>query len=75
MRAGAGQVIASRWPVADRSTADFMGHLYRSWRSQPLGRALQQARLAMLRGDYGAELRHPYYWAPFALVSGGRRGA
>jgi hypothetical protein len=34
-------------------------------------KALQAIKVQMLRGDYGEQYRHPYYWAPFVLFGDG----
>ena len=61
--AGARSIVVSLWPVADRSTSDFMYDTYRSLGTGKTA-ALRQAKLAMISSkDYSA----PYYWAPFIL--------
>ncbi len=52
-RQGAKAVIASLWPVADRSTRLLMQHFYQLRNAQagtPKAEALRQAQLALLRG-------------------------
>jgi CHAT domain-containing protein len=51
-RKGAKAVLASLWPVADKSTALLMQNLYRLHKDQHLskGAALQQAQLLLLHG-------------------------
>tara|TARA_R110002049_G_scaffold54869_9_gene152353 strand:- start:3210 stop:6596 length:3387 start_codon:yes stop_codon:yes gene_type:complete len=50
--AGASTVMASLWNINDRSTSDLMTHFYKATaEGLPLAEALQQAQLAMLRGD------------------------
>jgi CHAT domain-containing protein len=51
-RQGAKAVLASLWPVADKSTALLMQNLYRLHKDQHLskGAALQQAQLLLLHG-------------------------
>jgi CHAT domain-containing protein/Tfp pilus assembly protein PilF len=66
--AGAPRVVVSLWKVADASTAELMVEMYR--RLGPPGapgvaRALQEAKLALLRGQSWSA---PYYWAPFVAV-------
>lgn len=66
--AGARRVAVSLWPVNDVATAKFMQGFYRAMADgMSPSRALQQAKLEMIRSDipsYG----HPYFWAPFVLV-------
>ena len=50
--AGADSVLATLWPVADRSTAAFMATFYRHWTAgHSRAEALRQAQLEFLRGD------------------------
>src|SRR5262249_10507332 len=64
--AGAGAVLASLWSVQDASTAPFMARV-----PEPLASgaspatALRETMLAHRR-----EHPHPYFWAPFQLMSG-----
>ena len=64
--AGAAQVVASRWRVADSATRVFMTKFYHSVvrQSQPLHTALQQAQEQMAVHD---QYRHPHYWAGFSI--------
>ncbi len=68
---GARRVVASLWPVADASTAEFMRVFYREAlkKGHPVDEALQRARRALYREK---ETAHPYYWAPFVLFGDGR---
>lgn len=65
---GAQNVIATLWPVEDRSTARFMERLHRGLRSgrQEIA-ALAQAQRDALRNPTTAD---PFYWAGFVLVGG-----
>lgn len=72
MQRGANRVLASLWPVADRSTAELMSAFYRSATGDggfdpPL--ALRNAQLALLNhgGDGKPNYSHPYFWAPFVM--------
>ena len=75
-RLGAGEVLASLWPVADRSTSLLMLNVYRAFdtsRCPPRGPCNRAARL--LRGEPRfAPYAHPFYWAPFILMSDGSTG-
>jgi CHAT domain-containing protein len=67
--AGAGQVVASQWPVDDDATAELVGRVFAELaRGRTTTRALRDAKLA-LRRTPGRE--HPFFWAPFVLT--GRR--
>jgi CHAT domain-containing protein len=66
--AGASNVLATLWPVADVATARLMERFYRELAA---GRSESEALAAMQR----AALRetataHPFYWAGFGLVRG-----
>jgi CHAT domain-containing protein len=70
LEAGTRGVVASLWPVADRSTADLMASFYRRLaRGVAPATALAEAQRELLgRGGLDA---HPARWAPFVLVGGG----
>lgn len=84
---GAKTVMATLWPVADESTADFMHGFYglRSPGGAPIDKAeaLAQLQIAFIRGQApttsaseevagGASYTHPFYWAPFVLIGSPR---
>lgn len=63
---GASSVVATLWPVGDKSTSVFMGHFYRALRNgYTKDEALREAKLAMLKDP---QFRDPYYWAAFVLI-------
>lgn len=62
--AGARSVLATLWPIYDRSTADFMGEFYRQLaKGQELSEALRNAKIRMIR----TSRMHPFYWAGYVL--------
>ena len=65
LAAGARGVVASKWIVHDEVATDLATEFYSSLSSggDP-AHALRTAQLAIARGS-----PHPYYWAPFALVT------
>jgi CHAT domain-containing protein len=64
--AGAGNVVASLWKVADESTAMLMVAFYTELLAgKDKAAALRDAKLSLLHSD---EYRHPYYWAPFIQI-------
>ena len=69
LSAGASNVMATLWPVEDRTTADVMTRFYGALAAgQPEAEALAEAQRTTLRNPVTA---HPFYWAGFTL-SGGR---
>lgn len=65
--AGTPSVLVSLWNVSDRSTADFMGLVYRNLERAKMNKAaaVRQARLDLMRIR---QYSHPFYWAPFVLI-------
>ena len=66
LASGAEGVVASLWPVPDKSTAQLMNEFYEQMlvKRGPAGRSLNEARLALMNSpDYS----HPYYWSAFVL--------
>lgn len=70
LRAGATNVVASLWPVDDRSTARLMTFFYRALMREHLdaASALTSAQRELARESGYV---HPYYWAGFVLLGGG----
>ena len=67
--AGAGNVLATLWPVEDVATARFMSGFYRNLTAgRSESAALAEAQRVALRDPRTA---HPFYWAGF-ILSGGR---
>ena len=67
LEAGSEAVLASLWKVDDVSTAEMMGRLYRSMKTQNGVIALASAQRDMIADP---QYSHPFYWAPFVLVGG-----
>ncbi|MGE0552089.1 MAG: CHAT domain-containing protein [Gemmatimonadales bacterium] len=67
LAAGARGALVSLWPVADRSTADFMTAFYRRIHA---GESAPSALLAVRRDAVisGGPASHPALWAPFVLL-------
>ncbi|HET7499088.1 MAG TPA: CHAT domain-containing protein [Candidatus Eisenbacteria bacterium] len=69
--AGAGAVIMSLWEVEDRSSREWMRHLYESrFRlGRPTPEAVRDADLAVLRDRRAQGLgTHPFHWAGFVAA-------
>lgn len=81
-RQGAQAVLATLWPVADGSTAEFMALLYGSSSLRqrlPKAEALQRAQQAFIErrvrvpgSDAGEDPAHPFYWAAYVLMGNPR---
>jgi CHAT domain-containing protein len=66
--AGASNVIATLWPVEDRSTSEFMVLFHRRFaETNEPGETLVETQRAVARNPRTA---HPFYWAGFVLVRG-----
>lgn len=69
MKARARAVLGTLWPVDDAATTLLMEDFYRRWTEQgqspSKSEALRRAQLTLLAQP---GTRHPYYWAPFALI-------
>ena len=61
-------MVAGRWDVDDRSTADLMDAMYtRLAAGDTPPQALRAAKLALMaRGGVAAK---PYYWGPFQVFT------
>ena len=73
---GAKAVLATLWPVDDKSTSMLMREFYKlRENSDTKAEALRKAQLALLMGEIesedGYDFTHPYFWAPFILIGNG----
>ena len=70
-RQGAKSVLATLWPVADKSTAEFMSTLYGHLKSGEFTKAaaMRETQLAFIRS---ADYAKPVFWAPFILMGNWR---
>lgn len=70
-RQGAKAVLATLWPVADKSTAEFMGALYGHLKTGKITKAeaLRKTQIAFINSDAYAK---PVFWAPFILMGNWR---
>ncbi len=65
LSAGASSLVVSLWAVDDPATAKLMTALYQKLRSGASTRAALRAAALEIKSLYN----HPYYWAPFVLIS------
>ena len=67
LQAGAGAVVASLWEMDDAASAAFVPRLYKAARSRGPAAVLADVQRDLeagrIRGEDGAPLDHPYYWA------------
>lgn len=62
--AGARSVIASLWPINDKTTRKIMVEFYDNIvRGASIGESLRKAKIMMIRSSW----RHPFFWAGFIL--------
>lgn len=68
IHAGAGEVVASRWPLSDSASAHWVRAFYRAI---AVDRATPSRALVRAQRDLRATraFRHPYYWAGLTLYS------
>lgn len=70
LKAGAHNVIAALWEVADTPTEKLMARFYEELdRGASPDTSLRAAKLSLL---HSSEFRNPFYWAPFQLYTQGR---
>ena len=67
--AGAQSLVASHWPVNERSTADLFSAFYENLkRGLPKAESLRQAKLAYLASAEMDARKVPFHWAAFTLT-------
>ncbi len=73
--AGVSSHIASLWNIDDRQSSVLISGFYQQLsRRSPKNRALQQAKLLMIKKGEDPKFAHPYYWAPL-ILSGNTKAA
>ena len=65
--AGAPTLLATLWPVQDRSTYLLMTAFYENWQAKDFSppEALRRAQIQLRSSP---EFEHPFHWAPFILI-------
>lgn len=68
VRAGARSAVGTLWSVSDEATRELIVDFYAGIAEQDVSKAeALQAAQANMRAD--ARFAHPYYWAPFLMIS------
>jgi len=75
--AGARALMVTHWAVNDQTAAYLVADMLRRLREHPefgIAEALRATELGMLDGaglELNADVAHPFYWAPFAIIGEG----
>ena len=69
-KAGAESIIATHWPVADKTTSIMLEETIKKTVNQgiDLDLALQLTKVEFIKGKYGVKYQNPKYWAPYVFV-------
>lgn len=73
MYSGAPAVSVTLWSIESQSARELDVGMFR-YLGQQRGRAaaLREIKLALLRGEKGAQYRHPFFWAPLVVFGDGQ---
>ncbi len=69
-KAGAESIIATHWPVADKTTSIMLEETIKKTVNQgiDLDLALQLTKVEFIKGKYGVKYQNPKYWAPYVFI-------
>jgi CHAT domain-containing protein len=68
LRARAGSVLGTLWPVADEAAMRVMSAFYQSLASSDRPTKIQALQKAQRQLIDSKDMNHPFYWAPFILI-------
>ena len=65
-------MIATHWPVEDKAGYLFISETLKQIINNKVSitEAMQKTKVAFIRGKFGDEYKHPFYWSSYVLIEG-----